>query len=206
LERTNLFLLLVAVNHIMELIDLGLPSGTKWASCNIGANKPTEYGDYFAWGDTSTKSNYVGKTCETYDLDIYSLKMEDYVNRRNVLSDNYDAAANIWGERWRIPSGEQAQELIDNCQWEWVINYENSGVNGRLGISKINGAKIFLPAAGYAQNSNHLMMGNNGGYWTGSPNMVASNRAWSIAFDSNVINVFDHGLRYYGYSIRPIYK
>jgi hypothetical protein len=192
--------------HIMELIDLGLPSGTKWASCNIGANKPTEYGDYFAWGDTSAKSNYVGRTCETYDLDIFSLKMDDYVNRRNVLSDNYDAATYIWGERWRIPSGEQAQELIDNCQWEWVINYENSGVNGRLGISKINGAKIFLPAAGYAQSSNHLMMGDNGGYWTGSPNMVASNRAWSIAFDSNVINVFDHGLRYYGYSIRPIYK
>ena len=99
----------------MELIDLGLPSGTKWAACNIGANKPTEFGDYFAWGDTSAKNNYVGRTCETYDLDIYSLKMEDYVNRRNVLADNYDAAAYILGEGWRIPSGEQAQELIDNC-------------------------------------------------------------------------------------------
>ena len=206
MERTNLFLLLVAENHIMELIDLGLPSGTKWALCNIGANKPTEYGDYFAWGDTSTKSNYVGRTCETYDLDIYSLKMEDYVNRRNVLSDNYDAAAYILGERWRIPSGEQAQELIDYCQWGWVNNYEGSGVNGMLGISKINGAKVFLPASGYAQSGNHLMVGDNGGYWTGSPNMIASNRAWSIAFDSNIINVFDHGLRYYGYSIRPIYK
>ena len=142
----------------MELIDLGLPSGTKWASCNISANKPTEYGDYFAWGDTSTKSNYVGRTCETYDLDIYSLKMEDYVNGRNVLSDNYDAAAYILGERWRIPSGEQAQELIDYCQWEWVNNYEGSGVNGMVGISKINGAKVFLPASGYAQSGNHLII------------------------------------------------
>ena len=59
----------------MELIDLKLPSGTKWAACNIGAEKPTEFGDYFAWGDTSAKNNYVGRTCETYDLDIYSLKM-----------------------------------------------------------------------------------------------------------------------------------
>ena len=185
----------------MELIDLGLPSGTKWAACNIGADKPTEFGDYFAWGDTSAKNNYVGRTCETYDLDIYSLKMEDYVNRSNVLADNYDAAANILGEGWRIPSGEQAQELIDNCNWEWVVNYANTEINGRLGISKINGAKIFLPAAGYAQSNNKLMMGNNGGYWTASPNMVASNRAWS-----NVINVFDHGLRYYGYSIRPVFK
>lgn len=87
----------------MELIDLGLPSGTKWASCNIGANKPTEYGDYFAWGDTSAKIDYVGKTCETYDLDVYSLKMDNYVNRRNVLCEKYDAAAYILGEGWRIP-------------------------------------------------------------------------------------------------------
>jgi uncharacterized protein (TIGR02145 family) len=149
---------------------------------------------------------YVGRTCETYDLDICSLKMEDYVNSRNVLSANYDAATYILGNGWRIPSGKQAQELIDNCNWEWVTNYENTGVNGRLGISKNNGARIFLPAAGYAQNCNHLMIGDNGGYWTSSQNMVASNRAWSIAFDSNVINVFDHGLRYYGYSVRAVFN
>lgn len=190
----------------MELIDLGLPSGTKWASCNIGANKQTAYGDYFAWGDTSTKGYYVGRTCETYDLDIVALKMEDYVNSWNLLSKDYDAAAYILGDRWRIPSGQQAQELIDNCKWEWVKNYENSGVNGMLGVSKINGAIIFLPAAGYVHNSASLMVGDCGGYWTSSPNMVASNRAWSIAFDSGVINVFDHGLRYKGYSIRPVFK
>ncbi len=190
----------------MDYIDLGLPSGTKWATCNLGANKSTEYGGYFAWGDVSTKGNYVGRTCETYDLDIIALKMDDYLNTRNVLSANYDAAAQILGENWRIPSGEQALELINNCKWEWINNYENSGVNGRLGISKINGASIFLPAAGYAHNSDTLMDGDNGGYWTGSPNMHASNRAWSIAFDTHVINVFDHGLRYYGYSIRPVFQ
>ena len=190
----------------MELIDLGLPSGTKWASSNIGANNPTECGDYFAWGDVATKSMYVGRTCETYDLDIVSLKFQDYLNRANVLSEKYDAAACILGNGWRIPSGEQAQELIDNCNWEWVANYNDSGVNGRLGVSKINGERIFLPAAGKALNSSQSLVGENGGYWTGAPNMVSANRAWSIAFDANVIGVFDHNFRYYGFSIRPVSK
>lgn len=191
----------------MGTIDLGLPSGTKWADCNLGANTPTEFGDYLAWGDTSPKSNYIGRTCETYDLDIYTLKMEDYVNRNNNLYIKYDAAAQMLGEEWRMPSGEQAQELIDNCIWKWVENYENTQVNGMLGISKINGAAIFLPAAGYRQGENNLLMnGQNGGYWTSAPNLTAANRAWTIAFDANVINVFNHGLRYYGYSIRPVFK
>ena len=185
-----------------KYVDLDLPSGTLWATCNIGATKMTEYGSYFAWGDISPKDNYVGRTCRTYDIELSTLKR--FINLYNVLMSDYDAAAYNWGGKWRMPSGEQAQELINHCKWEWINNYENTGVNGRLGISKINGASIFLPAAGYAHNSDVIMVGNNGGYWTGSPNMVASNRAWSIAFDSNVINVFDHGFRYRGYSIRPV--
>ncbi len=190
----------------MEIIDLGLPSGTKWAMCNIGAKCPTEIGDYFAWGDTSSKNVYVGRTCETYDLNIVKLKLEDYVNSRNVLSKYYDAAAQILGSGWSIPSGEQAQELVNSCDWEWVENYEDTGVNGRLGISKINGNKIFFPAAGYMNNESKIRVNIDGGYWTSSPNMTASNRAWSIAFDQGVIGLFDHGLRYNGYSIRPVYK
>lgn len=190
----------------MEIIELGLPSGTKWASCNLGAEKSTEYGGYFAWGDTSTKACYIGRNCETYDLDIYRLKMDDYINRMNFLSMEYDAAVQILGDKWHIPSGVQAQELIDFCSWEWVENYNNSGINGRLGTSKINGTHIFLPAPGYAHNTEKFMVGDNGGYWTSSPNLIASNRAWSIAFDSGVINVFNHGIRYFGYSIRPITK
>lgn len=99
----------------MEFIDIGLPSGTKWASCNLGANNPTENGDYYAWGDTTIKEVYTGRTCETYDMDIYSLKMNDFVNTQNVLTEDHDAAACNLGDNWRIPSGEQAQELIDYC-------------------------------------------------------------------------------------------
>lgn len=180
----------------METIDLGLPSGTLWASCNLGASSLLEFGDYFAWGDSSPKTNY--------DLNIGQLKLDDYVNRNNVLDSDYDAARAILGDNWRLPSGTQAQELIDNCSWEWVENYNITEVNGMLGKSKHNGATIFLPAAGYRNNTQLLMVGQNGGYWTGAPNFTAANRAWSIAFDRNVINVFNHGLRYNGYSIRPV--
>lgn len=190
----------------MDTIDLGLPSGTLWATANLGATHPYEYGDYFAWGDTSTKQNYIGRTCETYDLNIIKLKFDDYINSDNVLTSYYDAATKKLGSGWSTPSGSQAQELIDNCKWEWVSNYENTGIDGMLGISKINGNKIFLPASGYKNNTQELFVNSNGGYWTGSPNLEASNRAWSIAFEPGVINVFNHGLRYKGYSIRPVKK
>ena len=188
----------------METIDLGLPSGTLWGICNLGANHPTECGDYFAWGDTSPKTNYIGRTCDTYDLDIAKLKSENYVNRGGVLSSDYDAASLILGYDWNIPSGDQSQELIDNCIWAWVSSYDGVQVGGMLGTSKINGARIFLPAAGYRNNEQLIMIGRCGGYWTGSPNFVAANRSWSIAFEGNLINVFNHGLRYNGYSIRPV--
>ncbi len=187
----------------MEL-DLGLPSGTKWNSCNVGANTPTEYGDYYAWGDVAVKDNYVGRTCETYDVDIVTLKFDDVLTIDNILSIEHDAAYHNCGKEWRIPSGEQAQELIDSCTWEWIENYEKTGINGRLGISKYNGVKIFFPAAGLISNTQKNLEGENGGYWTSSPNIVSSNRAWAIAFDSNTIDVFDHNFRYYGFSIRPV--
>lgn len=188
----------------MKTIDLGLPSHTLWGETNLGANSQTDCGSYFAWGDTHEKGEYVGRTCPTYDLDIMRLKFDDFVNSYDVLTREYDAAAQHLGEDWRIPSGQQAQELVDNCNWQWVTNYEGSGANGMSGVSKINGNIIFFPAAGYKHNSDVIMNGRCGGYWTGTPNFTAANRAWSIAFEPNVINVFNHGLRYNGYSIRPV--
>lgn len=82
----------------MKAIDLGMPSGTLWAECNIGAQKPEEYGNYFAWGDIAEKQNYIGRTCETYDLDIIHLITEGFVNNLNVLSIEHDAAYYILGK------------------------------------------------------------------------------------------------------------
>ena len=124
----------------MELIDLGLPSATKWASCNLGASQPTDYGNYYSWGGVSTQLCYSRRASQTYDLGIVSLKMGDFVNSNNVLSKEYDAAFQMLGEDWRIPSGEQAQELVDNCNWKWVEDYNGIKICGKLGISKINGA------------------------------------------------------------------
>lgn len=188
----------------MEVIDLNLPSGTLWGATNIGAQSQADNGSYFAWGDTFPKSNYIGRTCQTYDLDIASLKFQDFVDSWNVLTPDYDAATQILGKEWSMPSGEQAQELVDNCTWQWTDDYQGTGKSGMLGKSKHNNAEIFLPAAGYRNNEQLLMDGKCGGYWTGAPNFVAANRAWSIAFEGNLINVFNHGLRYNGYSIRPV--
>ena len=87
-----------------------------------------------------------------------------------------------------------------------VNSYQGIEVRGMLGTSKINGKEIFLPAAGYKNNDQLIMLGQCGGYWTSSPNLTAANRAWSIAFEGNLINVFNHGLRYNGYSLRPVTK
>lgn len=129
----------------METIDLGLPSGTLWASCNLGASSLLEFGDYFAWGDTSPKTNYIGRTCATYDLNIGQLKLDDYVNRNNVLDSDYDAARAILGDNWRLPSGTQAQELIDNCSWEWVETITSLELMVCLAKVSIMGRLFFSP-------------------------------------------------------------
>lgn len=90
----------------MEKIDLGLPSETKWASCNIGARKPTEFSYYFAWGDSYPKDDYVENTSKTYDMGLYTLM--DLLDKRNVLLDFFDAGADILSNGWRVPSIEQA--------------------------------------------------------------------------------------------------
>lgn len=190
----------------METIDLDLPSGTLWGTCNIGANNITEFGFYFAWGDIYSKSNYRGMTCATYDLNLADLRRNDYTNIYNELSKECDVAYQRFGSEWRIPSAEQSKELIDNCNWEWKENFEDSGVNGILGVSKSNGQQIFLPAAGYKVNEQLVVTNDRGCYWTSTPNYTASNRAWSINFDYKIMNTFNHGLRYEGFSIRPIFR
>lgn len=131
-----------------EAIDLGL--SVLWASYNVGANRPEEFGDYFAWGEITAKSeytddNYVGE----YDGDI-------------VGNPEHDAATANWGEEWRMPSREEQIELIDNCEWEWTTVND---VNGML-ITGPNGNSIFLPAAGYIINTTPVYLDSFGYYWS----------------------------------------
>ncbi len=142
-----------------EYVDLGLPSGTLWATCNVGAEKPGDYGDYFAWGETKGykdgKSNFSWNTykwCNGWynKLIKYCNKSEygNYIFTDSKVELDYedDAAYINWGNPWRMPSFEQIKKLIDNCNWEWTML---NGVYGRKATSKKNGNTIFLPAVGW---------------------------------------------------------
>jgi hypothetical protein len=135
-----------------------LPSGTLWATCNIGANSPEEYGDYFAWGETAPKddynwSNYKWCNGTLNKLTKYSTRSsygyKGFVDNKTVLDPEDDAAYVNWGSSWRMPTTEQMQELIDNCSSVWTTQ---NGVNGRL-FTGPNGNTMFLPATGVWSNS-----------------------------------------------------
>lgn len=128
-------------------VDLGLPSGTKWATCNIGASSYQECGEYFAWGEVKSKISYCP---ENNTIGIFNNKNkvklveEGVIDSTFCLTDSYDAANVKWGIAWRIPSEIQFKELIHNCRWKWITI---RGIGGYK-IEGPNGHTIFLPAAG----------------------------------------------------------
>ena len=190
-------------------IDLGLPSGTLWASCNVGATKPEEYGNYFAWGETQPKENYSWSTYKWCKGS--SSTMTKYCNKssygNNGFTDNKteldfedDAAYVNWGSNWRMPSTEQIQELIDNCNWEWTTL---NGVYGRKATSKKNGKSIFLPAAGYRDVTSLYGAGSWGYYWSRTLYTGSAYSACRLYFYSG--NVYwSSDYRYCGQSVRPV--
>ncbi len=199
-----------------EAIDLGLPSGTLWASCNVGATKPEEYGLYFAWGETKgytsdasdghsfNWANY--KWCNgDYDKQTKYCTRSSYGN--NGFTDNKteldledDAAYVNWGSNWRMPSLDQIQELIDNCNWEWT---QLNGVWGRKATSKTNGKSIFLPAAGYRLDTSLDGAGSGGDYWSRTLHSERPCNAYSLYVYSGLVG-WEVNFRYYGLSVRPV--
>lgn len=141
------------LNH--EYVDLGLPSGTLWATCNIGANSPEDYGDYFAWGETAPKHEYTQQNYEWYDYSRYiftkycTYSMYGIVDHKTELDPEDDAAYVNWGPSWRMPTLEQIQELIDNCSWKWTLR---NGEFGQL-VTGPNGNTLFLPTTGMHDSS-----------------------------------------------------
>lgn len=138
-----------------EYVDLGLPSGTMWASCNIGATTPAESGNFYAWGEDQVKRNYFLED----DSKVYGMMYEDYSG-----SQEFDAASRLWGDRWRVPSEYEMQELIDKCNWTW------SRVDGRYGyiVTGRSGNSIFIPASGYRSGRKTSGVGSDGYLWTSS--------------------------------------
>lgn len=186
-------------NH-PHAIDLGLPSGTKWCCCNVGASTPEGYGGYYAWGETTTKSVY--RDWDTYAYGYYD--SDGYYHYINIGSDiagtGYDAATVNMGTPWRMPSTAQQQELINNCSRQWT---QVNGVNGILVIGR-NGGQIFLPAAGYRWLDEFDDAGSNGNYWSSSLYPNYDNLAYYMGFDSYGWYWGDYGYRYSGQSVRAV--
>lgn len=194
-----------------DYVDLGLPSGTKWATCNVGASKPTEYGDYFAWGETKPKVDYSWETykwCNGSYKSFTKYCTDSYygtVDNKKVLDAEDDAATANWGSAWRMPTREEQDELREGCDWEWVEDFNGSGVNGQLGTSKANGATIFLPAAGYRRGTGLSIAGSRGYYWSSSLREGIPSGADYLYFDDDYIDR-NFNNRVSGQSIRAVLR
>ena len=182
-----------------EYVDLGLPSGLLWATCNVGANSPEAYGNYYAWGETTTKSSYLSSNCPTYGLDNSQLRLQGYIDGNGNLTPQYDAATANWGGTWRMPTKNELNELINNCTWTWTTQ---NGVNG-YNVEGPNGNSIFLRAAGSRSWSSLSDAGSRGFYWSSTPNESFSDYAYTLYFNSDNRSM-SYRSRYLGQSVRPV--
>ena len=162
-----------------EWVDLGLPSGLKWATCNIGASTPGDYGNYYAWGETRPKSEYTWG-----DIDGNSSR---------------DAARANWGGSWRMPTKAELQELKDNCTWTWTTQNGHKGYR----VTGKNGKSIFLPAAGYRYGATLCYDGEYGDYWSSTPYEGNTVHAYYLYLREGSRSVDWYG-RNYGHSVRPV--
>ena len=197
-----------------EYVDMGevtIGSETKhllWATCNIGADNPWDYGDYYAWGETATK--------DTYTWDNYAFGSGDPCSRYTgsdytTLLTEDDAATAIWGGDWRIPTGEEWQALLGaNYTWVWTTDYLASGKNGMLvtrkdGTGPCSGNSIFLPAAGFRDDAILYFSDTYGFYWSSSLDTeYSSNLAWFVYFGSSEGPDRNNDTRFCGQSLRPV--
>jgi len=204
----------------VEYVNLGLPSRIKWAKCNLGANKPEEYGNYYAWGETKPKTTYnwsnykwmqQGKSEWIY-ITKYTIKDgktegiwydsggEFFGDGKTLIEPGDDAATAKLGSPWRMPTLTDMQELIDNCKWEWT---EVNGVKGCKATGP-NGNSIFLPAAGYYADSKLNDKGTRGAYWSSSHSGSITYNANDLDFFSNNPPSLNHDSRMFGLSVRPV--
>ena len=205
----------VSTAPVPENVDLGLK--VYWATFNVGASKPEEYGAYFAWGETDPKRDYSWETYRFWTSGSSSsdLKFSKYVTAssfgtvddKTVLDPENDAACAILGGKWRMPTDADWTELRENCTWTHTKNYNGTGINGVVITSKISGyteKSIFLPYAGCRKGTKTSSAGNTGYFWSSSLKTSGPNHAYFLNCYSGMVysNDFD---RYYGFPVRPVY-
>ena len=178
-----------------KFIDLGLPSGLLWAKTNIGASLSIYDGDYFAWGETETKSSY---SWSTYAMG----NKYNSTDGKTTLDAEDDVATVQWGEGCRMPSRAEFQELYNKCDWSWKSDYKGTGVSGYL-VTGPNNHTIFLPASGFRDNDG-LARGPFGHYWSSSLDSSDTDDAFYLYFYSGGFYPSDDDCRYYGFPVRPV--
>lgn len=211
-------------------VDLGL--SVKWATCNVGANSPSENGGYYAWGETETKSSYTwynylgGKMTSKNDCgtDKDPLKGYVYPNEKSIASTQYDVAHTKWGGTWRMPTFEEQSELCDNCYWVWTNNYNGTrkagyiiykvkaeadrgkysyGYTAPIATYTTSDTHIFLPASGYYSGNALYSDGQIGNYWSANSTTGGENYVFTLYFDSSLV-IWLSFLRNDGFSVRAV--
>ena len=189
-----------------KYVDLGLPSGTLWATMNVGATSVEDSGDYFAWGETSPKEEYSWSSyqwCKGYDNTItkYCTNAESgTVDNKTTLELTDDAARKNWGGDWRMPTATEVSELLTYCTKEIV---EKKGVKGYK-LTGLNRNTIFFPFSGFIEGT-ELVNGDKSGYvWSSSLETAESNKyAYELDYDDGTIMIF-YSSRIYGQTVRPV--
>ena len=170
----------------VEYVDLGLPSGVKWANCNIGSTTPEGYGGFYAWGELETKSEYTEANYRWSGQSLGDISGNP----------NYDVARALWGADWRIPTLNDYNELMERCTWEWITSNDVAGYR----ITGPNGNSIFMPAAGECW-SNESLVGRELRYWASTP---YSETAYCLNADASTKGMHV-GQTYVGLKIRPVF-
>jgi len=189
----------------VEAVDLGLPSGTKWANMNVGATKPEEPGGYYAYGEIEEKELYIAdtynepvKTGEEYQHGYWPLE--------SILFTQYDVAYMKWGGTWHMPTYEQARELSQNCTFTWS---KLNGVSGCLITSNKNGNNIFIPLSGYRLRNSTKYSETIAGFWAEQPGMgSATAHAYPINITESACFIRtpsdESKNKYIGWPVRPV--
>ena len=197
---------------VPEYVDLGL--SVKWATFNVGASKPEEYGDYFAWGEREPKEDYSWSTyiwcngssktqkkyCQSDNSNYWGLSGSP--DGKIVLDPEDDVAHVNWGGDWRMPTDEEWTELRENCTWEWTDDYNGTRIAGQI-VSSSNGNSIFLPAAGWWDGTKVKYVGSGGYYWSSSLDTVYPRNVCSVYICSSLVRR-EYFHRCYGFSVRPV--
>jgi hypothetical protein len=192
--------------------------GPYWATMNIGAEKPEDYGYYFWWGDTvgykrendkwvasdgsNSNFSFTSDNTPTFGKDNLTLQSEGWMTSDGVLAPEHDAAHKHWGGNWRMPTGQELGELCYKCDWTWTTQ---NGVNGYVvrGRGEYASNSIFLPCAGCGYGTSLHPAGSDGDYRSSVPHLDNYN-AWYLSFNSGYHSTHDYGHRWYGQSVRPL--